>query len=176
MVSVRDLDVTFRRGGYDLHAVRGVSFDVMPGEILGIVGESGSGKSVLGLSLLGLLPRDPAPRVSGSALVCGVDMVSATAEERRLARKNHLGAVFQDPMTSLNPTMRVGSQVVEAAGTKTEALRLLDAVGIPEPGTSVRAVSARALGRAAPACDDRDGDRRQSRSSSSPTSRPPRST
>ena len=55
----------FRRGGRDLHAVRGVSFDVMPGEIVGIVGESGSGKSVLGLSLLGLLPRDPAPRSAG---------------------------------------------------------------------------------------------------------------
>ena len=133
VVSVRDLDVTFRRGGRDLHAVRGVSFDVMPGEIVGIVGESGSGKSVLGLSLLGLLPRDPAPQVSGSALVCGVDMVSASAEERRLVRKRHLGAVFQDPMTSLNPTMRVGKQVVEAAGSKAEALRLLDAVGIPEP-------------------------------------------
>jgi peptide/nickel transport system ATP-binding protein len=133
VVAVRDLDVTFRRGGRDLHAVRGVSFDVMPGEIVGLVGESGSGKSVLGLSLLGLLPADPAPRVGGRALVCGVDMVSASAEERRLVRKNHLGAVFQDPMTSLNPTMRVGRQVVEAAGSKEEALRLLDAVGIPEP-------------------------------------------
>ena len=67
LVSVRDLDVMFRRGGRDLHALRGVSFDIMPGEIVGLVGESGSGKSVLGLSLLGLLPRDPAPSVSGSA-------------------------------------------------------------------------------------------------------------
>ena len=133
VVSVRDLDVMFRRGGHDLHAVRGVSFDVMPGEIVGVVGESGSGKSVLGLSLLGLLPRDPAPKVSGSAFVCGVDMVSASAEERRLVRKHHLGAVFQDPMTSLNPTMRVGRQVMEAAGSKADAMTLLDAVGIPEP-------------------------------------------
>ncbi len=133
VVSVRDLDVMFRRGGRDLHAVRGVSFDVMAGEIVGVVGESGSGKSVLGLSLLGLLPRDPAPTVGGSALVCGVDMVSASAEERRVVRKHHLGAVFQDPMTSLNPTMRVGRQVMEAAGSKAEAMRLLDAVGIPEP-------------------------------------------
>ncbi|MCU1466109.1 MAG: peptide transporter ATP-binding protein [Actinomycetia bacterium] len=133
VVSVRDLDVMFRRGGRDLHAVRGVSFDVMPGEIVGVVGESGSGKSVLGLSLLGLLPRDPAPVVGGSAVVCGVDMVSASAEERRVVRKRNLGAVFQDPMTSLNPTMRVGKQIVEAAGSKAEAMRLLDAVGIPEP-------------------------------------------
>ena len=71
VASVHDLHVTFRRGGRELHAVRGVSFDVMPGEILGIVGESGSGKSVLGLSLLGLLPHDPAPRVEGRAEVCG---------------------------------------------------------------------------------------------------------
>ncbi|MDQ1479282.1 MAG: peptide/nickel transport system ATP-binding protein ddpF, partial [Actinomycetota bacterium] len=132
VASVRDLHVTFRRGGRDLQAVRGVSFDVMPGEILGIVGESGSGKSVLGLSLLGLLPRDPAPIVTGSATVCGVDMVSASAEDRRLARRRHLGAVFQDPMTSLNPTMRIGRQVAEASGSKQESLRLLDAVGIPE--------------------------------------------
>ena len=64
----------------------------MPGEIVGIVGESGSGKSVLGLSLLGLLPRDPAPRVNGSALVCGVDMVSASAEERRLRPRAGISA------------------------------------------------------------------------------------
>ena len=132
VASVRDLHVTFRRGGRDLQAVRGVSFDVMPGEILGIVGESGSGKSVLGLSLLGLLPRDPAPIVRGSATVCGVDMASASAEDRRRTRRRDLGAVFQDPMTSLNPTMRIGRQVYEASGSREESLRLLDAVGIPE--------------------------------------------
>ena len=132
VAAVRDLHVTFRRGGRDVHAVRGVSFDVLPGEIVGLVGESGSGKSVLGLSMLGLLPGDPAPRVTGRAEICGVDMVSATTEQRRVARRDHLGAVFQDPMTSLNPTMKVGRQIVEAAGSKEEALRLLDAVGVPE--------------------------------------------
>ena len=138
VASVQDLHVTFRRGGRELHAVRGVSFDVMPGEILGIVGESGSGKSVLGLSLLGLLPRAPVPRVEGRAEVCGVDMVSASDADRRHARRKSLGAVFQDPMTSLNPTMRVGRQVMEASGSKEEALRLLDAVGIPEPARRLR--------------------------------------
>ena len=162
VVSVRDLDVMFRRGGHDLHAVRGVSFDVMPGEIVGVVGESGSGKSVLGLSLLGLLPRDPAPKVSGSAFVCGVDMVSASAEERRLVRKHHLGAVFQDPMTSLNPTMRVGKQVVEAAGSKAEAHDAPRRGRHPRAGAPVHAVPARAVGRPAATGDDRARDRRES--------------
>lgn len=132
VASVRDLHVTFRRDGSDVRAVRGVSLDVQPGEIVGLVGESGSGKSVLGLSLLGLLPSRPAPIVTGVAEICGVNMVTATSAEQRELRRQHLGAVFQDPMTSLNPTMRIGKQVEEAAGSKTEALRLLDAVGIPQ--------------------------------------------
>jgi peptide/nickel transport system ATP-binding protein len=132
VVSVSDLNVSFVRGGHDVHALRGVSFEVMPGEIVGLVGESGSGKSVLGLTLLGLLPDRPRPSVRGHAVVCGTDMVRASREEGRLVRKEHMGAVFQDPMTSLNPTMRVGRQVAEAAGSNAEALRLLDAVGVPE--------------------------------------------
>ena len=132
VATVSDLHVRFVRGRQDDHALRGVSLEVMPGEIVGLVGESGSGKSVFGLTLLGLLPDRPRPTVTGSALVCGTDMVAASPEERRLVRREHLGAVFQDPMTSLNPTMRVGRQVEEAAGSATEALRLLDAVGVPE--------------------------------------------
>jgi peptide/nickel transport system ATP-binding protein len=139
VVSVADLHVSFVRNGADVHALRGVSFEVMPGEIVGLVGESGSGKSVLGLALLGLLPNRPRPTVTGRAVVCGTDMVHATAEQGRLVRKAHLGAVFQDPMTSLNPTMRVGQQVIEAAGTSEEALRLLDAVGVPEAKRRMRA-------------------------------------
>jgi peptide/nickel transport system ATP-binding protein len=139
VVSVSDLHVSFVRGGHDVHALRGVSFEVMPGEIVGVVGESGSGKSVLGLTMLGLLPNQPRPTITGSAVVCGTDMVRASAEEGRLVRKEHLGAVFQDPMTSLNPTMRVGRQVAEAAGTTAEALRLLDAVGVPEAKRRMRA-------------------------------------
>ena len=136
---LEDLRVSFRRGGRDVSAVRGVSLEIESGEIVGLVGESGSGKSVLGLSLLGLLPSDGRPRVEGSATVCGVDMVHATAAARRVVRRDHLGAVFQDPMTSLNPTMRVGYQVAEAAGSIEEAKRLLDAVGIPDAAGRLRA-------------------------------------
>jgi peptide/nickel transport system ATP-binding protein len=132
VVDVSDLHVTFQRGGRAVRALRGVDLDIGRGEILGLVGESGSGKSVLALSLLGLLPTDPPPAMAGFATVCGLDMVAASSEERRTLRKVHLGAVFQDPMTSLNPTMRVGRQVAEAAGTESEAVRLLDAVGVPE--------------------------------------------
>ena len=133
LVAVQDLHVSFRRGGREVKAVRGVTLEVSAGEILGLVGESGSGKSVLGLSLLGLLPAAPAPRVSGAATVCGTDMVGASSEERRLVRRRHIGAVFQDPMTSLNPTMRVGRQVAEAAADAGDrVLDLLDAVGIPD--------------------------------------------
>jgi peptide/nickel transport system ATP-binding protein len=124
------LHVTLRRGDQDIHAIRGMSLDIGPGEILGLVGESGSGKSVLAMSMLGLLPGDA--RTSGRCLVHGDDMLSAPAEVRRRRRRSSLGAVFQDPMTSLNPTMRIGTQVAEAAESDEEALRLLKAVGIPD--------------------------------------------
>ena len=126
-----DLGVTFRRGGRDIHALRGVSLDIRPAEILGLVGESGSGKSVLGLALLGLLPGHP--RVSGTVTVREADMVGGSSSSHRSVRRLDLGAVFQDPMTSLNPTMRVGRQVIEAAGSAAEAERLLTAVGVPDP-------------------------------------------
>lgn len=138
LVAVSDLHVSFSRGGEQVHALRGVSFNVRPGEIVGLVGESGSGKSVLGLTLLGLLPTNSRPTVTGVAEVCGTDMVTASPEEARQLRRVHLGAVFQDPMTSLNPTMRIGQQVIEAAGSSTEAVRLLDAVGVPNPARRLR--------------------------------------
>jgi peptide/nickel transport system ATP-binding protein len=132
VAQVNDLHVTFRRNRRDIFAIRGVSLNLVPGEILGVVGESGSGKSALGLALLGLLPDRPRPRYQGTVEVMGVDMLNAPAETRRLVRRNHLGSVFQDPMTSLNPSMKVGRQVEEAAGSTEEALRLLDAVGVPD--------------------------------------------
>jgi peptide/nickel transport system ATP-binding protein len=82
-----DVSVTFKRRGVPLRAVRGVNLEVGPGEILAVVGESGSGKSVLGLTMLGLLGGDPAPKVSGRAEVCGVDMIGASAEDRRAVRR-----------------------------------------------------------------------------------------
>ncbi len=81
VVSVKDLHVTFERGGHEVHALRGVSFEVRPGEIIGLVGESGSGKSVLGLTLLGLLPDRPRPAITGVARVCGTDMVTASKDD-----------------------------------------------------------------------------------------------
>ena len=132
VASVTDLRVTFRRHGRNIHALRGVTLDIAPGEIVGLVGESGSGKSVLAMSLLGLLPGHPV--LAGAVSVNGQDMRSANPKLLRSVRRLDLGAVFQDPMTSLNPTMRVGEQVAEAAGTMTEAVRLLTAVGIPDAG------------------------------------------
>ncbi|AMO60795.1 oligopeptide/dipeptide ABC transporter ATPase [Mycolicibacterium phlei] len=136
VATVGDLRVTFRRNGRDIHALRGVSLSIAKGEILGLVGESGSGKSVLGFSLLGLLPSSA--RIEGTVRVDGSDMVRGDAKALRKVRRLDLGAVFQDPMTSLNPTMRIGKQVAEAAGSEEEALRLLTAVGIPEPKRRMR--------------------------------------
>ncbi|MCW2929187.1 MAG: gsiA 2 [Actinomycetia bacterium] len=140
VVRTSGLTITFRRGGRSVAALRGVDLKVGRGEIVGLVGESGSGKSVLGLSLLGLLPRDGGARVTGGIEVAGLDMVSATEAQRRALRRRSLGAVFQDPVTSLNPTMRIGRQLIEAAGSQAEALRLLDSVGVPEPRRRLNAL------------------------------------
>jgi peptide/nickel transport system ATP-binding protein len=137
VATVGDLRVTFRRNGSDVAALRGVSLAIAPGEILGMVGESGSGKSVLGFTLLGLLPDHA--KIDGTVRVTGTDMANGEAKELRKVRRLDLGAVFQDPMTSLNPTMRIGRQVIEAAGSHDEALRLLTAVGIPDPKRRMRA-------------------------------------
>ncbi|MFE3001151.1 dipeptide ABC transporter ATP-binding protein [Nocardia sp. NPDC059246] len=136
VATVRDLRVTFRRDGRDLYALRGVSLAIQRGEILGLVGESGSGKSVLGFSMLGLLPASA--RLNGTVTVAGTDMAHGAERDRARVRRLDLGAVFQDPMTSLNPTMRIGRQVIEAAGSAGEAERLLAAVGIPEPKRRMR--------------------------------------
>jgi peptide/nickel transport system ATP-binding protein len=130
VAAVTDLRVSLVRQGRWTEVLHGVNLDIAPGEILGLVGESGSGKSVLALSLLGLLPASSQPVVSGHATVAGVDMTSAPEVDRRRVRRDSLGAIFQDPMTSLNPTMRIGRQIREATGDDGESIRLLEAVGV----------------------------------------------
>jgi oligopeptide transport system ATP-binding protein len=146
LLSVEDLRVQFwtRRG--TIHAVNGVSFDIAPGETLGIVGESGCGKSVTALSLLGILPR--AGRVpSGRALFDGRDLLQLSDRQLRKIRGKDIAMIFQDPMTSLNPVLTIGRQITEALEThfdmkrkeaQNRAAELLDRVGIPSAHKRIR--------------------------------------
>ncbi|GIH23411.1 ABC transporter ATP-binding protein [Acrocarpospora phusangensis] len=137
IASVRDLVVTFHRDGADLYALRGVSLDVRAGEVLAVVGESGSGKSVLGSALIGLLPSN-LRELGGEVIVDGADMLRGPERVRRRVRRLSLGAVFQDPMSSLNPTQRIGRQLFEVTGSDDESVRLLDAVGVPDARRRLR--------------------------------------
>jgi len=125
-----------------VHAVNGVSFDVNPGEFLGVVGESGSGKSVTMMSLLRLIPMPPGEIVSGTAVYEGRDLLQLEPDELRQIRGGKIGFIFQDPMTSLNPVLTVGHQIEEslkihqgapADVREARAIELLDLVGIPSP-------------------------------------------
>lgn len=131
VAEVRDLRVDFERDGSVVHALRGVNLTLRRGEVVALVGESGSGKSVLSTSLLGLLPSN-LKSATGTAAVEGVDMLSASERDRRRVRRVSLGAVFQDPMSSLNPTQRIGRQLDEVTKSRPESARLLEAVGIPD--------------------------------------------
>ena len=117
----------------------GLSFDVAPGEVLGIVGESGSGKSVTALSILGLLPDPPGRIASGSIRFEGQEIVGMSKTELRALRGPSIGMIFQEPMTSLNPVFRIGDQIIETicahepvskAQARQRAIGLLDRVGI----------------------------------------------
>jgi peptide/nickel transport system ATP-binding protein len=136
VAAVRDLHVTFPAGDRPVRAVRGVDLAVEAGEVVALVGESGSGKTVLGLSLLGLLP--PQAHARGQVRVGDVDMLTAPEPLRRRVRRNLLGAVFQDPLSSLTPTMRIGDQVAEVAGSAAEAVRLLEAAGVADAEERMR--------------------------------------
>src|SRR5690606_13642085 len=110
LLSVRDLHVDFTQGDGVVHAVRGVSFDVMPGGTLALVGESGSGKSVTALSVLGLLPRPAASYPRGRILFRGRDLLGAAEPELRTVRGNDISMIFQEPMSSLNPLHTIERQ------------------------------------------------------------------
>src|SRR5689334_22310146 len=131
--------VTLTRDRDPIQALRGVDLQVRRGEIVGLVGESGSGKSILGLTLLGLLPPESSPEMVGTATVDGVDMQNSDKAELYELRRRHLGAVFQDPMTSLDPTMRIGAQLIEVAGSTRAAIDLLTEVGFPDPERRLKA-------------------------------------
>lgn len=139
IASIRGLRVTFPSRAGAARALRGVSLDVAPGEVVALVGESGSGKTVLGLSILGLLQSTPPPVVEGTVEVAGVDLTRSRPEDVRVLRATRLGAVFQDPMTSLNPTMTIGDQLCEVADDREHAARLLADVGVPEPASRLDA-------------------------------------
>lgn len=127
VLSLHNLAVSYPGG---VQALRGVSLEVAPGEIVGLVGESGAGKTVLGLAALGLLP--PSAELDGHVFLGDTDMATATDEQRRIARKRFAGAVFQDPMTSLNPTMTVGRQVAEVTGSMAAAIQALEHARVPD--------------------------------------------
>jgi oligopeptide/dipeptide ABC transporter ATP-binding protein len=140
LLSVRDLRVGFATEGGSVQAVDGVSFDLVPGEVLAIVGESGSGKSVTAQTIIGLT-RSPNARIEGSVRLRGAELIGADDVQLRKVRGKQIGMVFQDPMTSFNPVYRVGKQIVEAIrahrreiGDKEAreiAVAMLDSVGIP---------------------------------------------
>jgi len=142
LLSVRDLAVRFQTREGTVYAVNGVSFDLDPGETLGLVGESGCGKSVTNLAIMRLLPK-PAGRVeSGQVLLEGLDLLLVDESEMREVRGRDIAMIFQDPMTSLNPVLTIDEQMVETIQahrslTRDEARRravdLLGRVGIPRP-------------------------------------------
>ena len=142
LLDVRDLSVGFHTRHGVVKAVNGVSFSLEPGGALGIVGESGSGKSVTCMSLLGLLPTPPARIESGVAEFDGKDLLRLRPAQLRAVRGRDIAMIFQDPMTSLNPYLRVSTQLIEPLRvhlrlSKAEALKraaaALGEVGIADP-------------------------------------------
>ncbi len=139
LLEVDNLRVNFALSDGMLHAVRGVSFSLERGETLAIVGESGSGKSMTSLALMNLLPKR-ATRRADRLLFDGIDLTAAPETRMRALRGNRMAMIFQEPMTSLNPSYTIGNQLAEAlrthravsaAAARDRAVHLLDKVGIP---------------------------------------------
>ncbi|HEY5815559.1 MAG TPA: ABC transporter ATP-binding protein [Solirubrobacterales bacterium] len=146
VLSVEGMRVGFVTEGGLVQAVDGVSFELAAGEVLAIVGESGSGKSVTAQTIVGLT-RSPNTRIEGLARLRGRELIAASEADLQGVRGAEIAMIFQDPMTSLNPVYRVGTQIVEAiqahrpetgkAAARRRAIELLDSVGIPEPARRV---------------------------------------
>ncbi|WKU06593.1 ABC transporter ATP-binding protein [Micromonospora sp. HUAS LYJ1] len=146
VLEISDLTVTLGTRNGPARAVAGVDWSVAPGETLALVGESGSGKSMTVLAATGLAPRSAT--VTGRVRLLGRDLTGMSGSDRRRWRGRHVGFVFQDPMTTLNPVLTVGRQVAEACEehlgmsrrqARSRAVELLDLVGIPAPGRRVDA-------------------------------------
>lgn len=147
VLEVKDLAVSFKTFFGEVEAVRGISFDVGKKETVAVVGESGCGKSVTANSIMQLLPMPPAFYKGGQILFNGQDIVKKTEKEMQDIRGNKIAMVFQDPMTSLNPTMRIGKQIVEGlikhqnlSGPEAEkkAIEMLDLVSVPQPEKRIK--------------------------------------
>jgi len=142
LLEVRDLATHFFTREGVVRAVDGVSFSVDRGRTLGLVGESGSGKSVTALSIIGLIPQPPARIVGGEVVFDGRDLTTLSERELEDVRGKRIAMIFQDPMTSLNPTLTIGTQLLETIRrhlhlpkreARRRAIELLDEVGLPNP-------------------------------------------
>lgn len=139
ILQIKDLHVSFQVQGGEVKAVRGMNFEVGQGETVAIVGESGSGKSVTAQTIMRLIPSPPCKIKQGEILFHGQDILKKSMREMEAIRGKDIGMIFQDPMTSLNPTIRVGKQITEvlikhqnmsAGEAKKEAIEMLKLVGI----------------------------------------------
>ncbi len=142
ILQVKDLKAYFKLDEGLLKAVDGVSFDLRKGETLGIVGESGSGKSVTNLAIMKLIPSPPGRIAGGEVLFNGTDVLKMSDNEIRKLRGNKISMIFQDPMTSLNPFLRISTQMIETIvlhqgldkkAAKEKAVEMLKLAGIPAP-------------------------------------------
>jgi oligopeptide/dipeptide ABC transporter ATP-binding protein len=142
LLSVRDLVVEFNTERGLVRAIDGISFDVMPGETMGLVGESGCGKSVTSLAILGLIPSPPGRITAGSIQLNGRELVGLPESEYRKIRCSEISMIFQEPMTALNPVFTIANQMTDVLSrhqkirgrqAKTRAIEMLELVGIPSP-------------------------------------------